>query len=210
MNLFQTLLRPDKEELEHGDRALIAKAANILQVGEFQLLQLAYHDWHNKDLPEAIISQLFSSYMFGDEVPHWARHYARKIIDAEAQGGLNDNEPSFHTYDHDYHESVPGGVRRFWTAAVALMIVIGGAIALSDMSIVKAGSEGYSFPPYLDQQDLQGRQPVAPYGRADIIPVSTNVNSLLPDMGGAVGEVQNEESNWQGYTPPRGMLPAQP
>ena len=38
---FQTLIQPDREE--HPERALIARAANLLQVGEFQLLQLAYH-----------------------------------------------------------------------------------------------------------------------------------------------------------------------
>ena len=63
MNLLQTLMRPDREEMELGERTLVAKAANILQVGEFQLLQLAYQGWHNRDLPEALVSQLFSSYM---------------------------------------------------------------------------------------------------------------------------------------------------
>ncbi|MCH7542778.1 MAG: hypothetical protein IIB65_03995, partial [Proteobacteria bacterium] len=43
-NLFQTLMRPDREESEQ--RAEVARAANLLQLGEFQLLQLAYHDWH--------------------------------------------------------------------------------------------------------------------------------------------------------------------
>ena len=70
MNLFQTLMRPDKEESELGERMLVAKAANMLQVGEFQLLQLAYRDWHDKDLSESLITILFSSYMLKDEVPH--------------------------------------------------------------------------------------------------------------------------------------------
>ena len=130
MNLFHTLMRPDKEELEHGERVLVAKAANLLQVGEFQLLQLAYRDWHNKDLPEALVSQLFSSYMFKDEVPHWARHYARKIVDADENGALNDNEPSYHAYDHDYHTSVPRGVRRFWMAVGVLTFTMGAPLFL--------------------------------------------------------------------------------
>lgn len=44
MNFWETLLHPDKEELENPERRVIANAANILQVGEFQLLQLAYRD----------------------------------------------------------------------------------------------------------------------------------------------------------------------
>jgi len=203
MNLFQTLMRPDKEESELGERMLVAKAANALQVGEFQLLQLAYRDWHDKDLPESLITVLFSSYMLKDEVPHWARHYARKIIDAEAKGVLNDNDASFHDYDHDYHTSVPGGVRRFWLAVGVLFIIIGGAIALSDLSTMKSAS---MFPPYLDEEDLQIKNTSVPYGRADDLPV----NSSLPDMGDAIGSVDGNKGNWQGYNPPTGMLPAPP
>ena len=41
---IRTLLRPDREETNLGADE-IARAANILQIGEFQLLQLAYKDW---------------------------------------------------------------------------------------------------------------------------------------------------------------------
>ena len=47
---FKTLIRPDQEE--DPERTLVARAANVLQVGEFQLLQLAYHEWHGHDLPQ--------------------------------------------------------------------------------------------------------------------------------------------------------------
>ncbi|NQU55869.1 MAG: hypothetical protein HQ513_01450 [Rhodospirillales bacterium] len=190
MNLFQTLMRPDREELESGQRMIVAKAANILQVGEFQLLQLAYRDWHNRDLPEALISQLFSSYMLKGEVPHWARHYARNIINADAIDNLNDNAPAFHVYDHEYRNSVPGGVRRFWTAVGLLAFFIGGAITLADLSVTTSASQ---FPPYLNVEDLKANNSMTPYGRADIIPSSIVEKSSLPYM-----------ENIQ----PTGMLPA--
>jgi len=171
MNLFQTLMRPDREELERGQRTLVVKAANILQVGEFQLLQLAYREWHSKDLPEALISKLFSSYMLKDQVPHWARHYARKIINADAACELNDNAPVFHVYDHEYRTNVPGGVRRFWVAVAVLTLLIGGAIILADLSVTTPASQ---FPPYLNEEDLRVNNPNTPYGRADSIPNLTN------------------------------------
>ncbi len=207
MNLFQTLMRPDQEELELGERVLVAKAANILQVGEFQLLQLAYRDWHNKDLPEALVSQLFSSYMLKNEVPHWARHYARTIIEAESDGAINDNEPSYHVYDHDYHTTVPNGVKRFWIAVAFLVFTLGGAIALSDMTVVRAAG---MFPPYLDNEDLKSAKNNSLYGRADVLPVSATVNSSLPDMGEGSPKQPSQEGNWFGYVPPTGMLPAPP
>ena len=69
-SLWETLLHPDHEELEMKDRLAVISAANQLQVGEFQLLQLAYQEWHDKDLPEALMSRLFTSYMLQNEVPH--------------------------------------------------------------------------------------------------------------------------------------------
>ncbi|MBT4932488.1 MAG: hypothetical protein HOL66_00400 [Rhodospirillaceae bacterium] len=180
MNLLQTLMRPDREEMELGERTLVAKAANILQVGEFQLLQLAYQGWHNRDLPEALVSQLFSSYMLKNEVPHWARHYARMIIHAEANNALNDNAPDFHVYDHEYRSSVPGGVRRFWTAVGMLTLFIGGAIILADLSVTKPASQ---FPPYLNEEDLKVNKSSILFGRADKIPASISQNSSLPDLG---------------------------
>jgi hypothetical protein len=179
MNLFQTLMRPDGEELEMGQRTHVLKAANILQVGEFQLLQLAYRDWYNKDLPEALVSQLFSSYMLKNEVPHWARNYARKIIDADARGALNDNAPAFHVYDHEYRTFVPGGVRRFWTAVGILTLCIGGAIILADLSVTTSATQ---FPPYLNEEDLKVNKTAAPYGRADVIPASISQDASLPYM----------------------------
>ena len=56
INFIKTLVRPDQEE--DPERTVVARAANILQVGEFQLLQLAYHDWYGQELPAALCDQL--------------------------------------------------------------------------------------------------------------------------------------------------------
>ncbi len=57
INFIKTLIRPDQEE--DPERTVVARAANILQVGEFQLMQLAYHDWYGQELPAALCDQLF-------------------------------------------------------------------------------------------------------------------------------------------------------
>ena len=72
--LLKTLLRPDHED--DPELAQIAQAANILQVGEFQFLQLAYREWHAVDIPETAMDGLFKQYMLNGEVPFWARDYA--------------------------------------------------------------------------------------------------------------------------------------
>ena len=143
MTLLETLIRPDREE--DDDRTEIVLAANLLQVGEFQLLQLAFHDWHKRDMPDAVVDRLFTNYMMHNAVPFWARQYARKIIEMEAAGTLDDVNPAYHRYDADFHTHVPNGVRKFAWAAGILIICIFGGILLADQVTRPGGSV---FPPY--------------------------------------------------------------
>ena len=149
--LWKTLLHPDREEEEMKERLVVISAANQLQVGEFQLLQLAYREWHDKDLPESLVSKLFTSYMLHHQVPHWARHYARRIIDGYECGELDDNAPKFHRYDHDYHTSVPQGVQRFCLTAAGVIIAVFGSIYIANQVVDGPAS---MLPPYFEQKDL--------------------------------------------------------
>jgi len=147
MTLLETLIRPDKEE--EDDRSEVVRAANLLQVGEFQLLQLAFHDWHKRDMPDAIVDRLFTNYMMHSAVPFWARQYARKIITQDEAGELNDANPAYHRYDADYHIHVPNGVRKFIWASGILIVCIFGGILLADQV---TGSGGSVFPPYFKNE----------------------------------------------------------
>ena len=60
--LLKTLIRSDWDD--YPKRSEILHAANLLQIGEFQLMQLAYKVWYNEDLPENKINKIFSEYMF--------------------------------------------------------------------------------------------------------------------------------------------------
>lgn len=151
MNFFETLIHPDKEE--NTERAEVARAANLLQVGEFQLLQLAYKEWHGQDLPPALIDRMFASYMFENKVPSWARHYARNILRLEEQGSLNDLDPTYHRYDAEYRTRAPDGGRRFGLAVALLVLGVGGGIALAEMSTDGDGSA--VLPPYFSEQELR-------------------------------------------------------
>lgn len=159
LGLWETLLHPDREEMESKERLVVIEAANQLQVGEFQLLQLAYREWHGKDLPETLVARLFSDYMLRDEVPHWARHYARNIIDGCEKGVIDENAASYHRYDHDYTTFEPGGPRRFCIAVGCLILFLGGGIILADLS---AGKRASMFPPYLDQTDIRKTRVTGP------------------------------------------------
>ena len=166
MNFFKALLRPDREELESKDKAVISAAANLLQIGEFQLLQLAYRAWHGRDLPEAMVDKLFAAYMLKDQIPPWARHYARKIIADSEQGRIDDRDPAYHRYDSDYQSSVPGGRLRFGLAVTALIFAVGGGLVLAELSV---GSPAGLLPPYLDENTLKPPEKNFSWGRSDTL-----------------------------------------
>ena len=76
--LVKTLIKPDWDD--NPKRSEILEAANILQVGEFQLIQLAYKVWYKKELPEDKINKIFSEYMVSEIIPIWVTYYARDIV----------------------------------------------------------------------------------------------------------------------------------
>ncbi|MBL6957998.1 MAG: hypothetical protein ISR52_03385 [Rhodospirillales bacterium] len=167
MNFFETLIRPDKEEAEFAERSTVISAANQLQIGEFQFLQLAYKEWYDQDLPEAMVTKLFTTYMLNNDVPHWARHYARKILIGAESGLIDDSNPAFHRYDHDYHTSVPNGVRRFCYAVMVLTMMIGGGLLVANMSVKESVS---ILPPYFNKDELKQTEKTLTWGRSDTIP----------------------------------------
>jgi len=155
-NLLQTLLRPDREE--DPERAEVAKAANLLQIGEFQLLQLAYFEWHGQELPDGLSDEVFQAYMVHSQVPSWARHYARRINQIAELGGLDDNDPGYHRYDSEYYKALPLGARRLAIAVFCLAFVLCGAIFVG---AVAPNSVTSVLPPYFNEDELVPAKPSA-------------------------------------------------
>ena len=76
--LLKTLIKPDWDD--NPKRSEILHAANLLQIGEFQLIQLAYKVWYRKNLPEDKINNIFSEYMLTGIIPIWVTFYATDIL----------------------------------------------------------------------------------------------------------------------------------
>ena len=152
MNLLEVLINPQGEEMELGERALVCSAANVLQIGEFQLLQLAYADWFGRDLPEALVDRLFASYMLRNEVPHWARHFAREILDRDAVGDLDPDQPAWHRFDHTFTPAAPPTRMRviLVTAGIVAMTMIGVTAATTVFNTTATSV----FPPFFERDQL--------------------------------------------------------
>lgn len=155
-NLLQTLLRPDQEE--ESERSEVAKAANLLQIGEFQLLQLAYFEWHGHEMGGDRCDEIFRLYMVQSRVPAWARSYARRISHMAELGGLDDNDPAYHRYDSDYYKAMPLGARRLAIAVCCIAFAVFGAIFVS--TLVPQASTSI-LPPYFNDKELTPAKPGA-------------------------------------------------
>ena len=76
--LLKTLIKPDWDD--NPKRSEVLNAANLLQIGEFQSIQLAYKVWYQSELPEEEINKIFGEYMVNNIIPIWVTYYAQDII----------------------------------------------------------------------------------------------------------------------------------
>jgi hypothetical protein len=150
VKFLDAFIHPDRED--DPERGEVAHAANLLQIGEFQLLQLAYRRAYGKDMEEAVVDRLFAAYMLHNQVPSWALRYARYIVDLERRGMLTEQDPTYHRYDSDYYTYIPAGTKKFVIATGILFVLIGGAIFVGHMSGYKATT---ILPPYTSEDELQ-------------------------------------------------------
>ena len=155
MNFFKMLLRPDREEAENAERSVIVAAANQLQVGEIQFLQLAYRDWFGQEISDSAMDGLFEFYMLDGQVPQWARHFARRILRLYEAGGLDDCDPRYHRYDCEYRGRTPLDARRICFALGLVAMMLGGGVAIANF---EAGPNTSIFPPYFSEAELQPKQ----------------------------------------------------
>ena len=77
-DFLHTLIKPDWDD--NPKRSEFLYAANLLHIGEFQLIQLAYKVWHKETLPDNKINKIFEEYMIRGIIPIWVTYYAKDII----------------------------------------------------------------------------------------------------------------------------------
>ena len=153
MNLLDTLLNPDHDEFPN--RTIVVNAANLLEIGEFQFLQLAFAHWHGRDMRPEEASALFDSFMVRSEVPGWALLYARDICNLDQDSKLNGNDPDYHRYDVNKLPAGQLGPKAGFVAAVVFLVgTLGGALALANQSLSGAAYCSGQFPPCVTTDEL--------------------------------------------------------
>ncbi len=150
--LIKTLIKPDWDD--SPKRSEILHAANLLQIGEFQLIQLSYKVWYGEDLPEEKINIIFNEYMVSGIIPIWVTYYAKDIIKMENANVLNSYEEKYHVYDHEFGEYLPDDKKRkkrgiFYALIIGIVFVASHYMAIKYVEV--EGSAGF-YPPYVEKK----------------------------------------------------------
>ena len=131
--LLKTLIKPDWDE--NPKRSEILEAANLLHIGEFQFIQLAFKVWYEKELPEEKINKIFSEYMVSGIIPIWVTYYAKDIIKMENANVLNSYDEKYHVYDHEFGEDLSNEQKRkkrgiFYTLIIIIVFIFSHYMAI--------------------------------------------------------------------------------
>ena len=150
--LVKTLIKPDWDD--DPKRSQILNAANLLEVGEFQLIQLAYKAWYKEDLPEDKINKIFSEYMVTGIIPIWVTHYAQDILKLSKANVLDSYNQKYHVYDHEFGDYIPNEQQRkkrgiFYAIIIGIVFIGSHYMAINYVDIEESAS---FYPPYVEKK----------------------------------------------------------
>ena len=150
--LLKTLVKPDWDD--NPKRSEILYAANILQIGEFQLIQLAYKVWFREDLPENKINKIFEEYMIRGIMPIWVTYYAKDIIKLDNANVLNGYDEKYHVYDHEFGTYIYDNKQRrrrgvLYATIIAIVFIASHYMAINYVDDEE--SAGF-YPPYIEKR----------------------------------------------------------
>ena len=149
-DLLKTLIKPDWDD--NFKRSEVLNAANLLQIGEFQLIQLAYKVWYREDLPEEKISKIFSEYMVTDIIPIWVTSYAKDILKLEKAKVLDSYNEKYHVYDHEFGQEI-NNERQRKRRGILYSLIIAFTFIMSHYMAANYVEEAAGFyPPYIEKK----------------------------------------------------------
>ena len=148
--LLKTLIKPDWDD--SPKRSEIIQAANLIQIGEFQLIQLAYKAWYEKDLSEDKINNIFNEYMFTGIIPIWVTYYAKDIIKLDKANVLDSYNKKYHIYDNEFGEYISDEKQRknrgiFYTVLIGFIFVVS-----NYMAIINVDEPASFYSPYIEKK----------------------------------------------------------
>ena len=148
--LLKTLIKPDWDE--NPKRSEILHAANLLQIGEFQLIQLAYKVWYKENLPEDKINNIFSEYMITGIIPIWVTAYAKDILKLDQANVLDSYNEKYHVYDHEFGAYIYDNRQRRRRGVLYATIIVCVFVVTHFMAANYVEEPASFYPPYIEKR----------------------------------------------------------
>jgi hypothetical protein len=148
--LLKTLIKPDWDE--SPKRSEILHAANLLQIGEFQLIQLAYKVWYKENLPEDKINNIFSEYMITGIIPIWVTAYAKDILKLDQANVLDSYNEKYHIYDHEFGAYIYDNKQRRRRGVLYTTIIVCVFVITHFMAANYVEEPASFYPPYIEKR----------------------------------------------------------
>jgi len=149
-DFIQTMIKPDWDD--NPKKSEILYAANLLEVGEFQFLQLAYKSWFDEELPERLINGIFRDYTIRNIIPNWARHYARTIAHLDKTNQLDAQDPKYHVYDVEFGKPVGNkGLEKFVWVSLGITTFF---LFSFYLAIITVEEPTDLLPPYFEKKNI--------------------------------------------------------
>ena len=150
MNGFlKTLVKPDWDD--NPKRTEVLNAANLLEIGEFQLIQLAYKVWYQEEIPENKINKIFEEYMFTGIIPIWVTYYARDILKLDKANVLRGYDKKYHIYDQEFGAYIYNEKQRRNRGIIYATIIIFVFITTHFWAANYFEEPAGFFPPYIEK-----------------------------------------------------------
>ncbi len=68
---------------------MIRQAVEAACVSDFDFFRAAWQAWHGTPPEEKALERIFVTFLFRQQSPGFARHFARRVLEAEAAGALD-------------------------------------------------------------------------------------------------------------------------
>ena len=157
MKFFKAYLCSDAANKQ--DRMMVTSVANRLDIGEFQLLQIAFRQWYGREMQSDEQHKFFHNVFILGQTPAFLRHLSRRIYLRDVEVSVH--EQPFHFNIHDLnsvtvYKSID--VRNFVKAVSLLLGVLSVFLLLALHTVRHDGRCTTAFPPCLTDNDLGAKE----------------------------------------------------
>ncbi len=108
------------------DIRLVREAAATLRLREFDLFRAAWQSWFGRAPDDKAVERVFVAYLFHQRVPHWLRHFARRVVRDRSSGEITASLPggADFTRQEPLIEPGEGCVTALYIAAAIICVIL--------------------------------------------------------------------------------------